>query len=291
MNTFSEQDIMGAMNVDFLKVIVNAALAEDLGSGDITTNSLIPASAQAEARILFKSGGVVCGLNVAECVFKTLNKRVNFKKIINEGSLVKKQTIVAVIKGPARAILTGERVAINFLNHLSSIATNTRTFANSVKLYKSKILDTRKTTPLLRHMERYAVKVGDGENHRFDLSEMAMIKDNHRSMLVKYGLVEAVRIVKDKTKKKVILEVDTWEEFKEALTSKAEVILLDNMTPVQVYKAVILRNKINPHILLEASGGININNVRAYAKSGVERISVGSLTSVKSGIDISLDFV
>ena len=177
------------------------------------------------------------------------------------------------------------------MTHLSAIATRTRSLVDHIKPYPSKIFDTRKTTPLLRQMERYAVHVGGGHNHRFNLAAMVMIKDNHRSLLKKYGLQEAVEIVKNKTRKMVVLEVDTWDEFKEALTSKAEVILLDNMTPEQVRKAVILRNQTKPGILLEASGGINLHNVLSYAKTKVERISVGSLTSGKAGIDISLDFL
>lgn len=275
----------------YMKTVVAAALAEDIGQGDITTNNLILETSKVQAQLVFKTEGVVCGLNVAECVFKTFCKKISFQRLVSEGSKVKKHKVIAIIKGPARAILTAERVAINFLTHLSAIATQTRSFVEQIKPYLSKIFDTRKTTPLLRQMERYAVHVGGGHNHRFDLSAMVMIKDNHRSLLKKGGLKQAVEIVKLKTKRSVVLEVDTWDEFQEALTSKAEVILLDNMTPLQVRNALNLRNRLNPSVLLEASGGINIHNVRAYAKTGVERISVGSLTSVKEGIDISLDFV
>ncbi len=279
------------MTQAYMKTIVNAALTEDIGQGDVTTNSLVPASTKVEAHLVFKSEGIVCGLNVAESVFKTFDKKINFQKLVNEGTRVKKQKVIAIIKGPARVILTVERVAVNFLTHLSSIATRTRMMVDCIKPYPSKIFDTRKTTPLLRAMERYAVRVGGGHNHRFNLCAMVMIKDNHRVLLQKQGLKEAVQIVKSKTRKMVVLEVDTWDEFKEALTSRAEIILLDNMTPVQVRKAVTLRDRIGSSVLLEASGGVNLQNVRAYARTGVERISVGTLTSVKDGIDISLDFV
>jgi nicotinate-nucleotide pyrophosphorylase (carboxylating) len=277
------------MKDSYLLTIVKAALAEDLGAGDVTTNHLVPSSAYVEARLVFKSEAIVCGLDVAEYVFKTLNKKIIFQKLVKEGTRVKKQT-VAVIKGPARAILSGERVAINFLTHLSAIATKTRAFVDSVKSHSSKIYDTRKTTPLLRPLERYAVRVGGAENHRFNLSTMAMIKDNHR-LLLQHGLKQSVQIIKRKTDKEIILEVDTLEELKEALTSQANVILLDNMTIAQVRHAVVLRNKINSQVALEASGGINLKNVAAYAKAGVERISVGTLTSVREPIDISLDFI
>lgn len=277
------------MKNEYLKKIVYAALTEDIGQGDITTNTLVDKKSFAEAQIIFKTEGVVCGLDIVQHVFKSLSKKMSFKRLVNDGTKVKKQTIVAIIKGPARALLTGERVALNFLTHMSAIATRTRSFVEQVKPYSSKILDTRKTTPLLRLLERYAVRIGGGENHRFDLFEMAMIKDNHRLLLNK-NLKEAVELIKAKTHKKVILEVDMWSEFREALNSKAEIILLDNMKPAQVQKCVNLRNKLKPGVLLEASGGIALNNVRAYAKTGVDRISIGSLTSVIEGIDISLDF-
>ncbi len=274
----------------YLHQIVKAALKEDLGQGDITTNSLCRNNSLVEARLLFKSAGVVCGLEVAQYVFKSISPKIQFKKLVKEGAKVKKTTAVAFIKGPAKAVLSAERVAINFLTHLSAIATQTRAFVDQIKPYRSKIYDTRKTTPLLRELERYAVRVGGGYNHRFDLSSMAMIKDNHRAMLGQMSLRGAVETIKRKTHKPVVLEVDTLEEFKEALSSKAEIILLDNMTPVQVQKAVALRNKLKSKSLLEASGGMNLNNVHSYARSGVERISVGSLTSVRQAIDISLDF-
>ncbi len=278
------------MNQAYMKTIVTLALAEDLGSGDITTNSLIPASTQAQARIIVKSDGIVCGLNVAQCVFKTLNKQVKLQRNVAEGSRVKKGKVVAFIKGPARAILTGERVALNFLIHLSAIATHTRALVDRIKPYKTKILDTRKTTPLLRSLERYAVRIGGGYNHRFDLSTMAMIKDNHCFMLKKNSLADAVKTIKTKTRKALELEVDTWKEFQQALNSKADIILLDNMTPAQIRRAVIFRDQGKSKVLLEASGGIHLDNVRAYAATGVDRISIGSLTASRQALDMSLDF-
>ncbi len=306
---------MSLVNQAYIKTIVALALAEDLGSGDITTNSLIPASLRAQARIIFKSDGIVCGLNVVQCVFKILNKQVRLQTTVAEGSRVKKGKVVAFIKGPARAILTGERVALNFLTHLSAIATHTRALAERIKPYKTKILDTRKTTPLLRQLERYAVRIGGGHNHRFDLSTMAMIKDNHCFLLSSPNaligdpgsassrfpiippwrdgndrLVKAVQTIKTKTRKMVELEVDKEQEFQQALNSKADIILLDNMTPQQVRRAVVFRNRVKSKILLEASGSINLDNVRAYAATGVDRISVGALRASGPALDISLDF-
>lgn len=283
---------MGAMREVYLRALVHKALQEDVNTGDITSNTLVPVKAQAEGVFVFKIDGVVCGLKAAEAVIKQVNSKLVFKRLVAEGVFVKKGTAVASVRGAARGILTAERVALNLLTHCSSIASRTRMFVDKIKPYQTQILDTRKTTPLLRELERYAVKVGGGYNHRFDLSEMAMIKDNHRCVLTgSTKLIQAVDLIKKKTGKRVVLEVDTQDELKEGLLSKADVILLDNMTPSQVASAVRLRNHMNPRILLEASGGISLDNVRAYAKAGVDRISVGSLTAVKSGVDISLDFI
>lgn len=283
---------MGAMREAYLKSLVQKALQEDVNTGDITTDTLVPLKAKAKGVIVFKTDAVVCGLHVARTVVKHLDPKITFKAFVTEGTYVKKGTVAASMSGSARGMLTAERVALNFLTHCSSIATRTRGFVEKVRPFKAKILDTRKTTPLLRELERYAVRTGGGVNHRFDLAEMAMIKDNHRSLLQgKDKLIQAVDLIRTKTGKRVVLEIDALDELQEALLSKAQVILLDNMTPPQVAEAVRLRNKLAPRVLLEASGGINIDNVRAYAKAGADRISIGSLTAVRSGIDISLDFV
>ncbi len=313
------------MNETYIKTIVSLALAEDLGSGDMTTNNLIRKSAVGQANIVFKSDGIVCGLGVVDAVFKKLSKKIKFQRKVSEGAGVKKGKVVAVIQGPARAILTGERVALNFLTHLSAIATTTRAFVDQIKPYRPKIMDTRKTTPLLRPLERYAVRIGGGHNHRFDLSQMTVVKDNHRFLLSspnaligdlevastrfpiipprrdgndkrqgsfrRDNLIHAIKMVKTKTKKIIELEVDTLEQLQEALQSAADIILLDNMSPHQVRQAVIWRYHLKSKILLEASGNIRLNNVRAYAKSGVDRISVGCLTASPQTLDISLDLV
>ena len=190
-----------------------------------------------------------------------------------------------------RTLLTAERVAINFLSLLSGISTQTRIFVDAIKPYRTPIYDTRKTTPLLRKLERYAVRCGGGVNHRFNLSEMAMIKDNHREVSASMSFSEMVAQVKQATKKKVELEVDNLAQFRQALKSKADYILLDNMTPLQTRQAVQWRNQEKSKILLEASGGININNVKQYAATGVDRISVGSLTHSPKALDISLVFM
>lgn len=281
------------MNQAYINNIVALALAEDLGSGDITTNNLIRQSAVAKANIVFKSDGIVCGLGIADAVFKKLSKKIKFQPKVAEGTRVKKGKVVAVIQGPARAILTGERVALNFLTHLSAIATTTRAFVDQIKPYKAKIMDTRKTTPLLRPLERYAVRIGGGHNHRFDLSEMVMVKDNHRFLLSSSNILmsNAIKMIKTKTRKPVELEVDTLEQLQEALQSGVDIILLDNMSPHQVRQAVIGCRHLKSRIMLEASGNIRLNNVRAYAKAKVDHISVGCLTGSPQRLDISLDFI
>ncbi len=271
--------------------IVRLALAEDLGQGDITTNGLIPNTFKAKARLIAKADGIVCGMILTQQTFKTLSPRLQFKALVKDGQRVKKGQVLAQIEGPGRALLSGERVAINFLSFLSGIATKTRSFVDAVKPYKSIILDTRKTTPLLRVLKRYAVRCGGGVNHRYNLNDMAMIKDNHRvACFKKHSLIEAVDRLKSTTKKRIELEVDTWEQFQEALQSKADIILLDNMTPKQIKRAVMERNRIKSKILLEASGGINLGDVKKYAATEVDRISIGELTHSVQALDISLDF-
>ncbi len=271
--------------------IVRLALAEDIGQGDITTNAIVPANLKAKAVLRAKADGVICGLILTQETFKTLSLKLQFKALVKDGQRVKKGQTLARIEGPGRALLSGERVAINFLSYLSGIATKTRAFVDAVKPYKSIILDTRKTTPLLRTLERYAVRCGGGVNHRFNLNDMAMIKDNHLAACVKkHSLIEAVNHLRSTTKKRIELEVDTWGQFQEALQSKADIILLDNMTPQQIKRAVMERNRLKSKIALEASGGINLRNVKKYAATGVDRISIGELTHSRQALDISLDF-
>ena len=198
--------------------------------------------------------------------------------------------MIATVYGKTRALLTGERVALNFLSYLSAIATNTHLFVKAVRPYKVIILDTRKTTPTLRYLERLAVRVGGGENHRLNLHAMAMVKDNHLvSCTPQRSIREIVYSLKQKMRKKVILEVTTLGQFQQALTAKVDIVLLDNMTPRQIHRAVVLRDKINPYVLLEASGGITLRNVRQYARTGVNRISIGALTHSRQAVDMSLE--
>jgi len=279
------------MKPEYVRNIVKLALAEDVGQGDITTDHLVPLNARSQARLISKADGVICGVNLACSVFKTLNSRVIFRALINDGQPVHRGETIAEISGPTRALLSGERVAVNLLSFLSGIATQTRLFVNKIKPYKVDIMDTRKTTPLLRQMERYAVRSAGGVNHRFNLNDMAMIKDNHRVVCQGQDMNEVIKNLKKKVKTKVEVEVDSLNQLKEILNSGADIILLDNMTPQQVAQAVQICRKAKARVLLEASGGITLKNVKQYAATGVERISVGALTHSRQVLNISMEFM
>ncbi|MBI3812264.1 MAG: carboxylating nicotinate-nucleotide diphosphorylase [Nitrospirae bacterium] len=269
-----------------LRVIVERALKEDLGSGDLTTRLLFPKSIQAEAVIQVKQEAILAGLPVAEAVFKKLDPRLKFKALAQDGDRVKPGTIIARLEGDGRSLLKGERVALNFLQHLSGIATLTGRFAEAVHGTQVKILDTRKTTPGLRSLEKYAVRMGGGRNHRMNLSDGILIKDNHLALAG--NLKTAVQQTRKKAPRGFKVEVETTNptEVEKALAAKADIILLDNMTVPQLKEAVLL---INGQALTEASGGVHLNNVREMAAAGVDFISIGALTHSAPAVDISMD--
>ena len=225
---------MTALPREFIQNIVRAALAEDVGAGDITTEAAIPADQRAEACIVARESCVVAGLPLVEAVFAQIDRAVKVKLLVTEGDFVEKGTRVCVLNGPARGILTGERTALNFLQRLSGIATLTRQFVDEIEGTKARILDTRKTTPTLRVLEKYAVAVGGGTNHRMGLYDVVMIKDNHRVVLTPLGpkaLGDAVAAArKNHPTTPVIVEADTLEQVEEALAAGADHVLLDNMT-------------------------------------------------------------
>ena len=270
--------------------IIRAALAEDVGAGDITTEAAIPADARAEAAIVAKEPCVVAGLSLVEAVFHELNSKVQVKPLVNDGDVVAKGTRVCTLAGSASAILTGERTALNFLQHLSGVATLTREFVEAVAGTKAKILDTRKTAPTLRALEKYAVAVGGGQNHRMGLFDAVMIKDNHRVILARLGpnaLGNAATTArKNHPNTPVIIEADTLEQVGEALAVGADHILLDNMTLDELGEAVKL---VGGRAKTEASGGVRLANVRAIAETGVDYISVGALTHSARAVDFSLE--
>lgn len=268
-----------------LRALVLSALREDAAFDDVTTQAIVPKNQKAKAVLLAKQGLVPAGLEVAATAFRLLDPKIKFRPKARDGRALKRGAILAEIEGSARALLSAERVALNFLQRLSGIATLTRRFVEAVRGSGAKILDTRKTTPGLRLLERYAVTVGGGVNHRFDLESAAMAKDNH--LAAAGSVTEALRRLRArKTKVPVIVEVKNLKELREALQAGAKRILLDNMKPPQLRRAVRIAAG---RCRLEASGGVDLNNVRKIAATGVDFISVGALTHSAPAVDISLE--
>lgn len=275
-----------------IREIIKQALKEDIGARDITTESIIPAKKFIKAVILSKENGVICGLDVVSFVFKLQDKNIKFKPLVQDGDFIKKGKILATITGKARSILTAERVALNFLSLLSGISTNTRKFVNAIKPYKAKIMDTRKTMPTLRFMEKYAVRIGGGFNHRMSLDEMVLIKDSHIKIV---GGINKLTAFSQKYKN-VEVEVRNPREFKEALCLMPDIIMLDNMKIGDIKKAVKIRNNLslkiyNPRPKLEVSGGVNLKNVKGIASTGIDMISIGALTHSIKSLDIKLEIL
>ncbi len=281
------------LRASLIDPLVKIALKEDVGSKDITTSALIPRNLTIKAEIEFKQSGVVCGIEIAERVFRLVDENLRFLPVAKDGEWAEKGREVAYIEGLGVSILIAERTALNFISHLSGIATKTKEFVEKVKGTNTRIMDTRKTTPGLRIFEKYAVSTGGGVNHRLGLYDQVLIKDNHLRILRKEPLVEMVARTKQAVLKKTIIgvEVKNLMELKEALKSKADYVLLDNMSVEMVREAVAHKNKIRSKIELEVSGNVNLNNVREYAETGVERISIGALTHAAPSIDIALDIV
>jgi nicotinate-nucleotide pyrophosphorylase (carboxylating) len=268
--------------------IIEAALREDMPEGDVTSESIIPANARSEAYFLAKEDGVLAGLPVASRVFEKIDPSIIFIERFREGSAFRKSDKLARVKGPTIALLKGERTALNFLQHLCGVATVTRAFVDAIAGTKTRILDTRKTTPGLRVLDKYAVKTAGGMNHRLNLSDMVLIKDNH---LRSVGSVsEAVRRARAAVRPGVRIEVEASSllQVREALAAGADMIMLDNMPLETTHQAVVLAGGRVP---LEASGNMTLDRVRAVAETGVDFISVGALTHSARAIDISLDFV
>ena len=273
-----------AVAVDMLERVAFAALAEDLGDGDVTTEATVDADVTGSADLVVKEPGVVCGLAVAEAVFRAVDPELRFERLVEEGASVAAGTAVARVAGPERAILTGERTALNFLARLSGIATLTRRYVDAVDGTGAAILDTRKTTPGLRALEKHAVATGGGRNHRFGLDDGVLVKDNH--LRAAGSVASAVERLRAATPLPIEVECDTLEQVSEALAAGAEAILLDNMIPDQLRAAVALARG---RARLEASGGVTLENVRDVAETGVDEISVGALTHSARSLDVSLE--
>lgn len=265
--------------------IIENALREDVGEGDITTNLLFSEGAQSKAVILAKEEGTLAGLLIAERVFRKLDRDIVWNEKKKDGEKVEPNQILVEISGSQRAILTCERLALNFIQRLSGIATLTSKHVKAVEGFSVKILDTRKTAPGLRILDKYAVSVGGGVNHRFGLYDGVLIKDNH----IKFagGISRAVRLIRERAAKgiKIEIETSTLDEVKEALEAGADIIMVDNMTVETIRKAVEL---IDGRALIEASGGVILENIRRIAETGVDFISVGSLTHSPRALDIAL---
>ncbi len=269
-----------------LQQLIAGWLDEDIGSGDITTNSIVPAAAVTTGIIHAKQPGILAGVEAAEAVFKLLAPELQFTTHLQDGNRLEVRSVIATITGSARAILTGERLALNLLQRLSGIATQTAELVEQVKPHPVRVVDTRKTTPGLRALEKYAVRVGGGANHRLGLYDAVLIKDNH--IKVAGGITKAVEKARAANRHtvKVEVEVESLSGVAEALAAGADIIMLDNMDVATMRRAV---RQIGSKALVEASGGIHSTTIAAVAATGVHIISVGALTHSVRALDISLD--
>ncbi len=261
-------------------------LQEDIGFGDVTTMSTIPEEAQGVGILYAKEAGVIAGLPVAQLVFETVDPALSFTALVKEGARVEKGEQIAEVSGSVRSILSGERLALNLLQRLSGIATRTSQYAQAVAGTKARVVDTRKTTPGLRMLEKYAVRVGGGHNHRYALYDAVMIKDNH--IKGAGGIAQAVVAARAAVPHTMTIEVETetLDQVQEALDAGADIIMLDNM-PLDVMKQAVAL--IGGRAVVEASGGVTLETIRAIAETGVDVISVGALTHSVKALDISLD--
>ncbi len=279
--------------------IIKGALKEDVGPIDVTTSYTISKGQSIRADILTKDDGIVCGLGVCEAVFEYLDKDIKFGPQAKDGDAIYREKVLCYLEGPARAILTGERTALNLLSRLSGIATTTNKFMKACEPYGVKVMDTRKTTPGLRYLEKYAVKTGGGYNHRMGLWDQVLIKDNHlkvmRSAQQREGKpVPLGRMLKDLRRKvqkniKIEVEVGSIKEFEEALLGKPDIIMLDNMTPQDVKEALAIRKRGGWGPFIEVSGNITLDNIAEYAKARPDMISVGSITHSFKALDVSME--
>lgn len=291
MLTFDDRERNAAMP------LIEMAFAEDLRDrGDLTCQALIPEEALAEVLVVSRDEGVLAGGPVAELVFAKLDADVTWLQEVPDGSRITKGTQVASVSGRLRSLLTGERTALNFLTHLSGIATLTRRFVDAVKPSPVRVLDTRKTHPGWRVLEKYAVRAGGGTNHRMGLYDGCLIKDNHLAAWaaqtdapsIAAAILQARQRLGDGVP--VEVEVDTLDQLRDALRASPDIVLLDNMTSAQLREAVSIRNQMQSDVLLEASGGIRLETIGEIAKTGVERISIGALTHSAPACDLAFDW-
>ena len=275
-----------SLNSPMIDQLINLALAEDISGGDITTESTIGALQQGIGTIITKNVGIIAGLPVVERVLCRIDPDLDFHQLVSDGTMVEPMTPVAKVTGCAKSILTGERTALNFLQRLSGTATLTAEYVDAVKNTKTKIVDTRKTTPGWRLLQKYAVRIGGGKNHRFGLYDGILIKDNH--IVAAGGIRKAVEMARSGAPHtaKIEIEVETIDQVEEALKTKADILLLDNMSNETMQAAV---KKVNGNAITEASGGITLDRIPTISKIGVNFISVGALTHSAMPLDMSLD--
>ena len=273
------------LNLRSLDPLIDLAFEEDIGIGDITTEATVPSTQEGVGTLLAKSGGIVAGLPVAERVFEKLDTALSFRALVNDGDAVKAGTPIAEVQGSAKTILIGERTALNFLQRLSGIATLTAQFVAAVADYDTKIVDTRKTAAGWRAVQKYAVRVGGGYNHRFGLYDGVLIKDNH--IVAAGGIENAVQRAREVVPHtaKIEIEIETLDQVDEALAAGADILLLDNMPPATM-KGIV--QEVGDLAVTEASGGITLDKVKTVAATGVNLISVGALTHSAMPMDISL---
>ncbi len=276
--------------------LIRLALDEDLqDEGDRTCQALIGENESGEVQVVARQTGVLAGMPAAQIVFDILDPLVRCNVLLRDGSAVKPGSVIGILCGPLRSLLTGERTALNCLTHLSGVATLTRKFVAAVSSTKSKILDTRKTLPGWRVLEKYAVRVGGGTNHRMGLYDAVLIKDNHLAAWsesrTNANLADAIRHARDRVSAgmQIAVEVDSLDQLTDCLEGRPDIVLLDNMDGQHLSKAVALRNRLAPDVLLEASGCITLHNVAKIAGTGVERISVGALTHSAVALDMAFD--
>lgn len=264
-------------------------LEEDIGSGDITTMTTIPLDHQSKGILHVKENGVLAGVPVAEAVFRVVDSSLSFKALQADGNVIRRGTVLAEVTGSTRSILLGERLALNLMQRLSGIATRTKQFVEALEGLPVRLVDTRKTTPGHRMLEKYAVRVGGGHNHRFGLYDAVMIKDNH--IKGAGGIARAISSARSQIPHtmKIEVEVESFSQLYEAMEAGADIIMLDNMTPEDMKRAVQVMKEKTPHILVEASGGVSLESIKDIAESGVDVISVGRLTYSVEALDISLD--
>jgi len=276
------------MAIAGIEALIAAALKEDIPAGDITSESIIPARSMSRAVFMAKEAGVLAGIDIARLVFKTVDPATRFEKGFEDGRRFKKGDVLAEVRGRAVSLLKGERTALNFLQRLSGIATTTGKYVQAVRGTKAKILDTRKTTPGLRSLEKYAVRMGGGQNHRVSLSDMVLIKDNH--LLLAGSISKAVALARGRVQRRFKIEVEVTNvvQAKEALAAGADTIMLDNIPALRMKKIV---DWARGRVPLEASGGVTLKTVGRIARTGVDFISVGGLTHSYNSVDISLEFL